>query len=129
MRALLRVALIGLAVLFVLLSIIELNRVLAGRAKTTAAGVFVLGVFASCAGACGYGALRLGKREAPSVQVIRAVKANDGRITAAQLVAATNLAWDEARNELDRLRAAGACELLPGGNIYRFAEFETRKPS
>jgi hypothetical protein len=125
MRVLGRAFLFTLAVLFALLFIVEIKRLVVGHVKVDV-GVIVLAMTGSATALCVYGASRLGVREPASAQVIRAAETHGGRVTAAQVVAATRLSWDDANGELDRLCKAGACELIAGTTTYRFAEFERK---
>lgn len=59
--------------------------------------------------------------------VLRAARASGGRITPAEVAAATALPYTEAKAELDRLAEAGACQVVVGEGglvVYRFPEFE-----
>jgi hypothetical protein len=59
--------------------------------------------------------------------VLRAARAQAGRITPAAVAAATALPYADAKAELDRLVQAGACTVVVGEGglvVYRFVEFE-----
>ncbi len=59
--------------------------------------------------------------------VLRAARAQKGRITPAEVAAATALPYTEAKEELERLTQSGACTVVVGEGglvVYRFPEFE-----
>ena len=59
--------------------------------------------------------------------VLRTAKAQKGRVTPAEVAAATALPYQDAKSELERLAAGGACQVVVGEGglvVYRFPEFE-----
>jgi len=66
--------------------------------------------------------------DVPTVnRILRIVREHKGRVTAAEVLAETNLGIEEVRKTLDELTYAGACQLVvsdKGMQVYYFPEFE-----
>lgn len=91
-------------------------------------------VLALLAAATGYAVFRKSTkkpkdtRALPAVnQILRIAREHQGRITAAEVLAETQLELEEVKTTLDELTYAGTCQLVvgeKGTQVYYFPEFE-----
>jgi hypothetical protein len=117
---------VAFAVIFIAVVIDDANQ---HKAENPGVSLALAAIFGGGGALIIRAARRSGKPDAASraTTVIRAAQKRGGRITAAEVVADTSIAFEDAKLELDKLHKAGACEVVVGDAgilVYRFPEFE-----